>query len=90
MASKKRIEGATSAQVASVYGLGNVTPTYSQFVQLWLNIDSVLNRNGFYSAVSATVGNGESLPDQWIEAAIPNPVEASQWKRFDLKRSMHK
>lgn len=86
MAGKKRLEGADAATVAAVYGLGGAVPDYLQFTQLWLNADHQLAKRAFYTAVAALVGNGESIPDDWIAAAVPNPIEASQWRRFDLKR----
>lgn len=84
---KKRLEGTDSALVSFVYGLASV-PTYQQFVQLYLNMDLVLSKQGFYNSVAAMVGSGDSLPDQWIKAAILNPMEISKWRRHDLKRSL--
>ncbi len=85
---KKRIEGTDTALVASIYGLGAAVPTYQQFVQLYLNMETVLGRDGFYQSVAAMVGSGDGLPDGWIKAAISNPIEVSKWRRHDLKRNL--
>lgn len=87
---KKRRSGADAAAVAAVYGLGGWTPTYEEFVSLRLNVDDSLAALGFYSAVAATAAGGESIPDGWIGAAITNPLEAGQWRRWDLRRGLRR
>ena len=86
MARKKRLEGVESARVATVFGLGNLAPSYLQFVQLWLNVDEALGLIGFYQSVAALTAAKNPIPDSWITTAIVNPLEASKWRRFDLKR----
>lgn len=70
-----------------MFGLGDSAPDYDGFVQLWLNADDILASRAFYAAVAALVSAGESIPDDWIAAAVDNPVEASKWRRFDLRRT---
>ena len=90
MAGKKRLEGVHSSAVASVYGLGGLIPTYLQFVQLWLNIDSALSRKGFYTAVASLTTTGTTIPDGWIIEAILDPAEATKWKHYELKRTIRR
>lgn len=88
MGGGKRLAGEQSAIVAAVYGLGNCSPTYDQFVQLYFNLPSVQAAFNFNSTISHIVAlRGSPLPDEWIAAAVPNRSEASAWRQWDLKRT---
>jgi len=90
VARKKSLEGAAAARVASVFGLGGFVPNYDQFVQLYLNATSATEAHAFYTAVSATAGGGEAIPNGWIAAAIDDPREATKWRQWDLKRTLRR
>jgi hypothetical protein len=87
VAVKKRVEGEPAAFVAARYGLGGLTPTYDQFVSLWLNLPATQAAANFHAAVAATVAAGSPLPDDWIRAALDTPTEVSRWRTWDLRRT---
>jgi hypothetical protein len=77
-----------TSEVAAVHGLGGTAPTYDQFVQLWLNLPTTQAALNFNRAVATIAAVGEQpLPDEWIRAAIPDRLEASRWRRWDLQRT---
>ena len=90
MDSKKRSAGIEVAEVASIYGISSGL-SYDDFVGLWLNIETIRARQAFDMSRAFRVGLGdEGIPDDWIHAATTNPIEASKWKSFDLKRTLNK
>jgi hypothetical protein len=84
----KRLEGALTAEVAAAYGLGGCVPSYDQFVQLWLNLPTTRAAGNFNVAVAVVAATSKHpLPDDWIRAAVPDRLEQSRWRRWDLQRT---
>jgi hypothetical protein len=76
-------------QVARWCGLGGLVPDYEQLYALYLNVPDGENRECFREfTVHTAAAPGGALPYEWLEAAIPNPVEATRWKNWDLRRSL--
>lgn len=87
MARGKSLAGVEAARVAAVYGLGGFTPSYDEFVSLYLNLPDRVAAENFHRAVAAAVAGGEPIPDDWIASATEDPTEASRWRRWDLRRT---
>jgi hypothetical protein len=83
----KRLEGAEFLRVfALVPGSVPAPLTYRQFFALWLNVDSVISAQCFHLSRAIRVGSGaESLPNDWIAAAVTSDAERAQWTQHALK-----
>lgn len=76
------------SQIAFWFGLGGRVPTYEESYCLHLNVPDVGNRESFRQFnVQLAAGPNGSLPPEWLDAAVPNPIEAFKWKNWDLRRS---
>lgn len=72
----------------AAYGLGATAVTYDRFVQLWLNLPAVTAATNFNRTLAHIIAtNRSALPDSWITAAVPDRIEASRWRQWDMRRT---
>ncbi len=63
--------------------------SYEQFFGLWLNIDSHISALCFHFSRAVSVGSGkESLPNEWIAAAVTSEFVRNLWNQHALKADL--